>query len=350
MNKQSIFIGFSILLILGCNKNTEPIIALEINPIIAPDVHDPAQLINLNGQILSFASAVEWSKYDTNNNEWILLGDDIYESNSPSWYDGNSLWAPSILKLNNNQLRLYHSAVINEDNHESRIGFADVSGNIDNLTFIPSSDFVIESENYNQPFAIDPSVFIDKDDRHWMVYGSHAKGIYIVELNPQSGLLKDSSDNKTFSDNDQRFTHLANYGGTAFFENNIEAAYVYNHPNNNYYYLFANWEGCCNQLNSTYKIRVGRSDSPTGPYLDKNGLDMADGYGTAFLDSIGDVLGNDRFIGPGHSGIYQHNDGNFYFSHHFYDIEYNGAGSMAVWKLNFINGWPEIDVTHKVSF
>ena len=77
---------------------------------------------------------------------------------------------------------------------------------------------------------------------------------------------------------------------------------------------------------------------------------MADGYGTAFLDSIGDVLGNDRFIGPGHSGIYQHNDGNFYFSHHFYDIEYNGAGSMAVWKLNFINGWPEIDVTHKVSF
>jgi len=47
-----VVIGLIVLLTSGCTKTEQPI-ALEINPIIVPDVHDPAQLINLNGQILT---------------------------------------------------------------------------------------------------------------------------------------------------------------------------------------------------------------------------------------------------------------------------------------------------------
>ena len=52
----------------------------------------------------------------------------------------------------------------------------------------------------------------------------------------------------------------------------IEAPYV--HKNNGFYYLFVNWFGCCNGVDSTYEIHIGRSNSITGPYVDKNGVDM----------------------------------------------------------------------------
>ena len=60
----------------------------------------------------------------------------------------------------------------------------------------------------------------------------------------------------------------------------IEAPYV--HKNNGFYYLFVNWFGCCNGVDSTYEIHIGRSNSITGPYVDKNGVDMRLG-GNMFL-------------------------------------------------------------------
>ena len=53
---------------------------------------------------------------------------------------------------------------------------------------------------------------------------------------------------------------------------------------------------------------MGRSDTITGPYLDKDGGDMANGAGTHFLDA------EDRFIGPGHAGITQLEDDSHIFT------------------------------------
>ena len=50
----------------------------------------------------------------------------------------------------------------------------------------------VRNNGYNvdaYPNAIDPSVFYDKDDRMWMVYGSWSGGIYLVELDPATGLV-----------------------------------------------------------------------------------------------------------------------------------------------------------------
>ncbi len=139
-----------------------------------------------------------------------------------------------------------------------------------------------------------------------------------------------------------------NYGGSLD-ENNIEAAYIYNHPENLYYYLFVNWDRCCNGVSSTYNIRIGRSTSPTGPFLDRLGRNLAEGGGSLFLDRYVQVLGNERFVGPGHAGIYKHTDNNYYFSHHFYDKENNGEPSLAIWKLSWENDWPKIDIDFKVK-
>ena len=52
----------------------------------------------------------------------------------------------------------------------------------------------------------------------------------------------------------------------------IEAAFM--HKKGDFYYLFVNWFGCCNGIDSTYEIHMGRSDVRTGPYVDKNGIQM----------------------------------------------------------------------------
>jgi len=84
----------------------------------------------------------------------------------------------------------------------------------------------------------------------------------------------------------------------------------------------------------SYNIRIGRSRSITGPYLDKDVVNLAEGGGTVFLDAYGGILGDEHFIGPGHAGIYQHTDGTQYFSHHFYDAQGDDdSGSLAIWVL-----------------
>lgn len=341
-------LGISLMMFNACDKDENEVIDINQNVIIFNGVHDPAQLVEVNNELVLFASAVEWSTYEFGSNEWQLKGDNIYADGSPFWYNGTNLWAPSVFKTSSDELRLYHSAVSDEDNHKSKIGFATVDASTSDFTFTPSSDYVLESQNTEQPFAIDPAVFEDDSNRIWLVYGSHAEGIWMIELDKATGLLKVNPSNKIWNITDDRFIEIANYGGQLD-ENNIEAAYIYNHPSNSYYYLFVNWDVCCSGINSTYNIRVGRSENPTGPFVDKDGAELKNGGGTLFLDANGEIIGNSRFAGPGHSGIYRHSDGKYYFSHHFYDANNNGEPSLAIWNLSWVDDWPVLNTQKKTN-
>ena len=68
------------------------------------------------------------------------------------------------------------------------------------------------------------------------------------------------------------------------------------------------------------------------------------------MDRYGNIVGSPQFIGPGHSGIYEHNDGRFYFSHHYYDNYNDAKPSLAIWHLLWENEWPMIDTSFKVMF
>ncbi|MEM9774737.1 MAG: arabinan endo-1,5-alpha-L-arabinosidase [Chloroflexota bacterium] len=349
----SFFLIFSLMMVTGCDEPTEEI-ALEnlegTNAMVYHGVHDPAQLVAMDDYLMLFASPVEWSGLAFSRNEWELLGDDMYGSESPEWYAGeNAFWAPSIFEVEPGRFRLYHSAVEDEDGGGSKIGFSEVVGTAPNIQFEIQPDYVVESRDPEEAFAIDPAVFRDDDDRDWLVYGSHGAGIVMVELDPETGYLADEPDNKLWGPEDERFTTIANYGGDLE-ENNVEAAYVYNHPKTDFYYLFVNWDRCCNGLESSYNIRIGRSTSPTGPYLDRDGNDLADGGGTIFLDTVGNILGDERFHGPGHAGIYQHTDGRYYFSHHFYDRELDGEAALAIWHLDWDDDWPVVNTADVVDF
>jgi arabinan endo-1,5-alpha-L-arabinosidase len=100
---------------------------------------------------------------------------------------------------------------------------------------------------------------------------------------------------------------------------------------NGYYYLFASIDNCCKGVNSTYKIVYGRSNTITGPYVDKAGVSMMNGGGT-IMDA-----GNDRWKGPGHQDVYQ----NSIIVRHAYDAWDGGKPKLLINDLFWDSaGWP----------
>lgn len=173
----------------------------------------------------------------------------------------NSLWAPYIMKVNS-EYRLYYS--LSSPVHRlSVIGLAVANHPLGpwterGLVVTSTNDWAIKQTN-----AIDPTVVIDPlSGKHWMYYGSAYDGIYVMEINPSTGLASASGD---------KGVRIAQRGFTGTVVNgNIEAPEVIYHPDFKKYYLFLAYDW----LETKYNIRVGRADSPLGPFLDFNGNDM----------------------------------------------------------------------------
>ena len=100
---------------------------------------------------------------------------------------------------------------------------------------------------------------------------------------------------------------------------------------------------CCRGVDTTYHTRVGRSDTVTGPYLDKDGRDMLLGGGTLVTGR------NGPFIGPGHAGIVDYN-GKSWFSCHFYDGTARGISKLSIRPLTWTSdGWPEVGTNEQAQ-
>jgi arabinan endo-1,5-alpha-L-arabinosidase len=249
-------------------------------------------------------------------------------SNAPAWIAqavpanrNIDYWAPDVIQVNNRFLLYY--AVSTFGKNTSAIGLAT------NATLDPGdpaykwadAGMVIQSRQSDDFNALDPAIFHDADGSLWLSFGSFWSGIRLVQLDPATGLRK--------APNSPVF-YLAHYSS-------IEASYIY--QKNGYYYLFVNWGFCCRGANSTYNIRIGRSRTVTGPYLDKAGVNMLDGGGSLFFDVHQGTL-----IGPGHAGIIFDNN-RYWFSCHFEADTAGRRGSpLAIMPLHWnADGWPAVD-------
>ncbi|MFE0739163.1 family 43 glycosylhydrolase, partial [Streptomyces sp. NPDC058855] len=142
---------------------------------------------------------------------------------------------------------------------------------------------VFSSETTDSWNAIDPAI-IRADGRLWMSFGSYWTGIRMIELNPFTGK---ALPNPTVH-------HLATRPDVPYA---VEGPEIVKHGR--YYYLFASYDACCAGANSTYKIKVGRSTSVTGPYADSTGKPMLEGGGDLLLE------GHGRYIGTGGQSVFQ---------------------------------------------
>jgi arabinan endo-1,5-alpha-L-arabinosidase len=313
--------------------------AAEINP----HIHDPAELQYENDYFMTFSTGKgirSWYR-EKNDSTWYLAN--ILDK--PGWWDdvfpdnNGYFWAPCVPE----KWVMYYSFEADAD-YASAIGRAVATGIAPNLKWKDDGPVLImpacRDEGTSCPVAIDPSVYSDEKGDMYMAFGSGTSGIWIVELDKETGHLNAEAA-KGFSEDNKAFHRVAfrEHGDPRGPTNYIEAPYVYKHPDIGYFYLFVNWGQCCSGLNSTYQIMVGRSKSPTGPFLDKNGNNMVDQGGTIILKTEG------RYIGPGHAGIYRHSEGRFAFSFHYYDGEAEGKARLAVRELHWNESWPVVSKT-----
>ncbi len=119
--------------------------------------------------------------------------------------------------------------------------------------------------NFNLwPNALDPAVFYDKDGRMWMVYGSWSGGIFILEIDEETGMaIHPEADPE--NDVDAYFGKKLMGGG----HKSIEGPYIIYDPDSDYYYLFVSYGELTAE--GGYQIRVFRSRKPDGEYEDMNG-------------------------------------------------------------------------------
>ncbi len=190
--------------------------------------------------------------------------------------------------------------------------------------------------------AIDPNMIVDDKGNPWLTWGSFWDGIQLVKLKkdfktpvgePKTVARRYLRRNmaQLVSPEDQARAAQAPDAGA----NAIEAPFLI--KDGKYYYLFVSWDYCCKGVNSNYKVAVGRSKNIEGPYLDRNGKDMAEGGGEVIAQR------DNQFYGIGHSSAYKF-DGQWYFMAHAYSVADNGASKLVIKKMHFdSDGWPVLD-------
>ncbi|GIH06438.1 arabinan endo-1,5-alpha-L-arabinosidase [Rhizocola hellebori] len=280
--------------------------------------HDPAVVKAGNGTYLLLTTGnnlpIRTSRDRVN---WQNAG--VVWPNGASWttaYTNGSrnLWAPDI-SFRNGQFYLYYSASTFGSQRSAIFLATSPTGAAGSWTH---RGLVIESSGSVNFNAIDPNLVVDSAGQWWLSFGSFWTGIKAVRLDPATGM-------RSASDTAIRALAQRQTANGA-----IEAPFVYAHGG--FYYLFVAFDLCCRGATSTYRVMVGRSTSPTGPYTDRAGTALTSGGGTEILAGHGSIHG------PGHPAVVADNGQDVLFYHYYAD---NGAARLGINLLGWdSSGWP----------
>lgn len=300
-----------------------------------PGVHDPV-MIQHNGTYYLFATGMGvtmMSSPDMVN--WNYRGPVFREK--LTWAQElikgfrHHIWAPDII-FHNGSYHLFYS-VSSFGKNTSAIGHAS------NPTLDPEDPayqwtdhgMVIHSLVHRDFWnAIDPNIIIDGKGTPWMSFGSFWGGLKLVRLTNDLMKVAEPQEWHTLVKGQRSpFLDDAEPGDGA-----VEAPFIF--KKDDYYYLFASYDYCCRKSKSDYNIRVGRSKSVTGPYLDKEGVSMAQGGGSMVMQ------GNEEWAGVGHNAAYTF-DGSDYLIAHAYLKSEDGASKLIIRNIHWdADGWPGV--------
>lgn len=332
-------------------------------------VHDPS-VIKVDDLYYVFGSHLAAAKSRDLIN-WDLIADGVRDGNTLipnvltemgeelAWVDADTFWAPDVIQMPDGRFYMYYC-----------IGRLDAPRAVTGLAVADAIEgpyknqgVIVRSGMWNQrspdgriydatihPNAVDPHVFFDADGKLWMVYGSYSGGIFIYELDLETGWPKP----------DQGYGKKL-IGGN---HSRIEGPYILYSPHTEYYYLFVTFGGLA--ANGGYNIRVMRSKTPDGPYFDAAGNPMesvAGKAGTLFDDRsiepygvklIGNHLflpadgssrrSNRGYVSPGHNSAYYDPERDMYFL--FFHTRFVQRGEYHEVRVHQMllneEGWPVI--------
>lgn len=331
-------------------------------------VHDPS-VVEADGAYYVFGShlASAWSP-DLMN--WYQVSSSVVDGNPLfpnvttdladvlAYSKTDTLWAPDVHRMPDGRFEFYYCAC-EGSSPLSSLGHASsdtILGPYEDEGVLLQSGMTGTSEDgsvYNStrhPNAVDPTLFNSPDGRLFMVYGSYSGGIFVMEMDPDTGV------------------QLSGQGyGTKIMGGNhvrIEGAYTAYNEDTGYYYLFVSFGGL--DSDGGYNIRVCRATSPTGPYYDTAGQNMtgATGASGTFFDDDAiapygaKLMGNYQFahdelehyttstgyISPGHNSIlYDSASGKWFNVFHTRFVGQDEAHQVRVHQMFFnADGWPVV--------
>ena len=180
------------------------------------------------------------------------------------------------------------------------------------------------------PNNIDPCVFYDEDGKLWMSYGSWSGGIWMLELDENTG-LRDYDVNYELTGSGDGITVDPYFGKKIAGGYYVSGEASYIEYIGGYYFLFVTY----GYLDATggYQMRVFRSEKPDGPYVDVRntsaifqsykmnyGSTSNDKRGVNIFGAYGDwghqVVGNWSERSQGHNSIIAAEDGRTYLVYH----------------------------------
>lgn len=272
----------------------------------APYIHDPSTLALCDGRYYTFGTGGGG-----------LISDDGWTWRGGAERPGGGA-APDVLKIGDRYLVIYGATGGGlGGGHNGRIltmWNSTLDPQSPNFRYTEAVE-VASSDGMEDQDAIDPSLLLDPTTgRLWASYGTYFGTIRLIELDPATG--RRVSNNKELDIAiDCEATDLVYRDG--------------------WYYLLGTHGTCCDGVNSTYNIVVGRSRQITGPYIDNVGRDMLQGGGRMV------VAAGHRVCGPGHFGRTVVDEGVEVMSCHYEaDFDQGGRSVLGIRPLLWRDGWP----------
>lgn len=271
-----------------------------------PWIHDPSTIMECDGKYYTFGTG----------------GGGLISEDGWNWFSGavrpGGGAAPDAIKIGDRYLVAYSATGGGlGGGHAGRVL------TMWNKTLDPNSpDFeyteaieVAASINDEDCDAIDAGLFMDpQTGRLYCTYGTYFGFIRMVELDPKTGAKVEGTVDPNIAIDCEATTMIYRNG---------------------WYYLLGTHGTCCDGVNSTYNIVVGRARSVYGPFLDNMGRDMVAGGGKMVVD------GEDRQFGAGHFGRYIEDEGVEKMSFHWEaDLDRSARSVLAIRPIVWVNDWP----------
>ena len=286
---------------------------------------------NLNFHLIPMFSSVDLVN-------WTYEGDAF--TTRPAWLaPGSGMWAPEIAHVNGDY-HLYYTA---PDTNAAVTGGGSAIGVATAPTplgpWTDSGDPVVDPDRPPtccadaKRWTFDPDV-LEFGGKHYIYYGSYFGGLSVRELDSTGLESLPATQVEVAIPNRYEGAELAVRDG--------------------YLYLFGSATNCCNGDLTGYSVFVGRSTSPTGPFVDREGASFLDQRvgGTPVISMNGN-----RWVGTGHNTVFTDFAGQWWTIYHAVDRNdpyFDGAVGFTkrpalLDPIDWVDGWPTVRGGHWAS-
>ncbi len=268
---------------------------------------------------------------------WTYVGDAF--DRAPAWLDPTSpQWAPDVRRIGRRYV-MFYTAVNTADAVSGEPGCGGDSAIGAATAPTPTGPWTDTGrpvvaprrggEGCNFLWTFDPATITEPSGRTHLYYGSYYGGVQVRDLNMRTLTTDPATAQQVVIPNRYEGTFVVRRGG--------------------WYYLMGSATDCCRGPLTGYSVFAGRSRSPRGPFVDREGVSLLASRvgGTPVISMNGN-----RWVGTGHNSVIRDEAGQDWFVYHALDqgdpyfAQPNPSNitkrPMLLDRLDWPGGWPSV--------